>query len=41
MSECDRCGATIRKGYPIDSAPGMASFVGECCLKDTDEVVDV
>lgn len=41
MSECDRCGKDINRGYPLDTAPGMASWVCKNCLKDTDEVVDL
>lgn len=39
---CDRCGDDIDRGYPLDAVvhPDTGT-VGECCLRDTDEVVDV
>jgi formylmethanofuran dehydrogenase subunit E len=41
MSECERCGENINRGYPLDAVAHSDSWVCKDCLKDTDEVVDV
>lgn len=43
MSECDRCGKDISRGYALDNPTGEIHdhWVCEDCLKDTDEVLDL
>lgn len=41
MSECDRCGENIDRGYPLDAIVHTDNWVCENCLRDADEVVDV
>ena len=42
MSDCDRCGEEVKRGYPLDGVMHPHdNWVCADCLKDTDEVVDV